>query len=124
MLRLHLKNPKKIEIHLSFTLNQPKHPWDMLAEKAKAKQLEQNHGVSTKYYGKNVFSFKEESSNQSNQIAMPHQEISSEQSMLVNEQMFDEPEVLVEGVFLCPSCTCWFTNKKDLKFHKKHWCGR
>ena len=66
MLKLNLKSPKKIEIHLSFTLKQQKHPWDLLAEKAKAKQLEETartHEVSAKHSRKNLFSFKEEPSN-------------------------------------------------------------
>jgi hypothetical protein len=66
---LHLKN-SKIKIQFSLPLKQQKHPWDMLAEKAK--QLEQQHAkiheVSSKHYLKDLVSFEEEPSNHSNQI--------------------------------------------------------
>jgi hypothetical protein len=101
----------------------------MIAEKAKekAKQLEhpvKPHEGSEKHYRKNLFRFREESSNQLNQILITPQVVNPEQIMQGEEQLFDEQEVSVEGFFPCPACTCWFTNKKDLKFHTKNWCGQ
>jgi len=99
----------------------------MIAEKAKERQIEETartHKVSTKYSHTNLFRFREESSNQLNQILITPQVVNPEQIMQGEEQLFDEQEVSVEGFFPCPACTCWFTNKKDLKFHTKNWCGQ
>ena len=125
MLKLNRKNPKKIGIHLSFKLKQQQHPWDMIAEKAKAKQLKQPvkiHEVHVKPYRKNLLSFTEEPSNQLSKILNP-QQTSPEQNLKGNGQLIGE-HVSAKGFYLCPFCTCWFTNKKTLKSHIKHWCGR
>jgi hypothetical protein len=92
----------------------------VLAEKAKQKQFEQQR-ASMKHSVKKQFSFEKEPANQSNQIVLTHQQLSVDLNM---EPEFSEPDALEEGVFLCPKCMCWFTNKKDLNFHKTHWCDR
>ncbi len=69
---LDLKNRKKIEIYLSFPLTQPQHPWDMVAERAKAKQLKQQAELTKRSVKKQVNS-EEEPSSQPNQIFITHQ---------------------------------------------------
>jgi hypothetical protein len=129
MLHLNSKNPKT-KHHLSLTLRQQKHPWDIAAEKAKEKakqyeQKEKTHKVSTRQYHKEIVSFNEEElSNQLSQILLPHQELKVEHNIDSDDQTLDETNGHTQGFFLCPSCTCWFTNEKDLNFHTKHWCRR
>jgi hypothetical protein len=125
MLHLHLKNPKKIEIRPNSKLYLQTHPINMIANKSRAKHIEERqgtHDASEKHSHKNMFNFREEPSNQLSQILVTPDAANHEQNMPSNAQLFDKQEVSVEGIFLCPSCTCWFTNKNDLKFHKKKWC--
>ena len=98
----------------------------MIGELAKAKHLEQSartHEVA-KPFRKNLFSFSENSSNPLSEILVIPEEMRPEQNDESNLQLFNEPEEFNEGFFLCPTCTCWFTNKKDLDFHIKKWCDR
>ena len=95
----------------------------MVAERAKAKQLKQQAALTKRSVKKKV-NFEEEPPSQPNQIFITHQQLAPEQERKETEQDFNELEGPDEGIFLCPECTCWFTNKKDLNFHKRHWCGR
>lgn len=126
MLKLPTKNPKKSGIHLNLKLKRQTHPWDMAAEKARAKHLKETpktHEVA-KHFRKKLFNFNEGPSGQLSQILITPQETITEQEIETNLPLFDEPEDCAEGFFLCPNCTCWFTNKKDLNFHQKKWCDR
>ena len=123
MLRPHLKNTKKIEIHL--TLKQQKHPWDIAAEKAEAKHYEEKKvRADSVERSHKKSSLKQAHSIQLHQILIPLQETNPPQSIYEAESAFEESEEPDEGFFLCPFCTCWFTHQKDLHFHIKKWCNR
>jgi hypothetical protein len=120
-----LKLPtKKTRIQLNFTLKKQTHPWDMIEEIAKAKHITQPQKTQqlTKNFRKNPFSLNEPAENELiKNLTTPHQAC-TEQIMETDEAPLDELDGPDEGFFLCPFCTCWFTQKKDLNFHLKNWC--
>jgi hypothetical protein len=116
MLRLPIK---KTGIQLKFKLKKQTHPWDLIGEVAKTKHAEQQQKIH-----KNFSSIHVEPANQLSQTLITPQETYTEQNLDNDEQIFDELEGAEEGFFLCPSCTCWFTHKKDLNYHIKNWCDR
>jgi hypothetical protein len=113
MLPLKPKNSKKIEIYLS--LRQPKHPWDEAAEKAKAKRQEQ------KIHQNLADQVLIEPRLIQPKLHRVKQKIEQQQTFEAEEELL-ENEDSNEGFYLCPTCTCWFTHKKDLNYHLKNWC--
>ena len=128
MLKLPIKNPKKTRIHLNLKLKPQIHPWDIIGEQTreKAKHLEQAARTQevAKRFRKNLISFNEGPPSHLSEVLIASQQLSREQNIENNEQLFSEHEDTEEGFFPCPACTCWFTNKYDLNFHMKKWCDR
>src|SRR3989339_880772 len=115
-----LKTPtKKSAIHPNLKSKRQTHPWDMLAEKAKEnhrKEAERTHGVDRPFL-KNSFNYVEGPKSQVNPILLPLQEESIEQKTEHKLLLLEETEDTEEGFFMCPNCTCWFNNQKDLNHH-------
>ena len=123
MLKLSIK---KSQIKQSFKWKKQTHPWDMISETAKTKQHDQparTHEVA-KHFRRNLFNFHEGPTSQLDEIFVNPQEPNLKQNMPDNLQLFEESQNSEEGFFPCPTCTCWFTNQKDLDFHVKRWCDR
>ena len=123
MLKLSIK---KSQIRQSLKWKKQTHPWDMIGETAKAKHLKQPTRTPevAKHFRRNLFNFHEGPTSQLNEIFLNPQETNLEQNIADNLQLFAEPQSTDKGFFPCPTCTCWFTNQKDLNFHMKRWCDR
>jgi len=123
MLKLLIKNHEKTRLHLHLTLKTQAHPWDVLSEKGKekAQRTEQSAIItdnSTKHQSKKMLYFKEDSTHQLSEILVTQQKTFDDNKEPINQQ-----KVSAQGFYPCPFCTCWFSTKKTLKYHIKHWCA-
>ena len=122
-----LKTPtKKSAIHHNLKLKRQTHPWDMLAEKAKENHRKETEATNevAKPFQKNLSNYVEEPAGQVNLILLPLQEERIEQKTERQLHLLEETENPEEGFFMCPNCTCWFNNQKDLNHHLNKWCNR
>jgi hypothetical protein len=98
----------------------------MLAEKAKEnhrKEKEKTHEVDRPFL-KNSFNNVKRPTGQVNPILLPLQKECIEQKTERKFLLLEETEDTEEGFFMCPNCTCWFNNQKDLNHHLNKWCDR
>jgi hypothetical protein len=109
-----LKFPKRTGIQPSLSLKGKIHPWDMAAERAKAKHLQAPKAYTTT-------NCKEGPISSLSQIVLIPQDANPFERDL---RLIDDPDSPDEGFFPCPFCTCWFTHKKNLEFHVNKWCDR
>jgi|WetSurMetagenome_2_1015567.scaffolds.fasta_scaffold296823_1 hypothetical protein len=96
------------------TLRHPKHPWNQTAEKDRAKRLRETKRTQKAPCKEMI---EQDLKQQNPQSLIPLKTNSPE----IREKPLEQATT-PKGFYLCPFCTCWFTQKKDLNQHMKKWC--